>query len=196
MVHWLRICLPVQGTQVWPPGQGTKILHSTGQLLSLCATTRERPMCHNQGPTQPKINKQGEVPWSDSFLLFCKQNYNHPLPPWKFSPTEITVKSPCPIHTHTISSFPQFPRNWFVCLPTSLLSFSTPLEERWEWLSLTPKWRSSIYAGEWSGMFCQVQPNTKLKLNQGIILKLKEAKISFAEIPISSECFFLYKYKK
>ena len=51
------------------------------------------------------------------------------------------------------------------------------------------KVEKSIHAGEQSGMFCQVQQSTKLKLNQRIILKLKGAEISFAESPISSKFF-------
>lgn len=52
--HFLKkwigdIHLPMQGTQVLIPGQGTKILHAAGQL-SLCSAT-EDPMPQITGDT-------------------------------------------------------------------------------------------------------------------------------------------------
>ena len=43
MVQWLRICLPMQGTQV--QSLVGKISHALGQL-SLCATTTEPILCN------------------------------------------------------------------------------------------------------------------------------------------------------
>ena len=48
---------------------------------------------------------------------------------------------------------------------------------------------------EWHVLPATAKP-PELKLNQGIMLKLKGTEILCAEIPVSSQCFFLYKYKK
>ena len=62
MVQWLRICLPMQGMQVrslvgelrahMPRGnEAAQSANYTAHApWSLCATAREKPMCHNKEP--------------------------------------------------------------------------------------------------------------------------------------------------
>ena len=64
VVQWLGICLPMQGTQIRIPGQGTKVQHTMWQL-SLHATTTEPMSCGAHRPQEERspdaFKQRGQV---------------------------------------------------------------------------------------------------------------------------------------
>ena len=57
MVQWLRICLPMQGTQVRSLVRELRS-HMPVEQLSPHTAAREEPMCHNKDQAQPKFKKR------------------------------------------------------------------------------------------------------------------------------------------
>ena len=86
VVHWLRICLPMQGTQV--PFlvrelrsiiTGQSNLHTTTReepAHSRACAPQEKPMCHNKDPVQPKKKELNAINFSISSAFTDATNFN------------------------------------------------------------------------------------------------------------------------
>ena len=105
MVQWLRICLPMQGTQVQslvqeaPHAMGQLSPHSTAaapKLWSLCSTVREatvvRSLCTTagEGLPSPQPEKAHAMQWRPReaqrkkwrivcFIVYFLRTYTHPI---------------------------------------------------------------------------------------------------------------------